>query len=54
MTREESNKAADEMMALLDLAKRALDADHLERALELVAKAHAIADTLPKAKLVLQ
>ena len=48
MTREEADKAADEMMRLLDLATAAMQADDLNRALELIAKVHAIADTLPK------
>ena len=47
MTREEADKAADEMMRLLDLATAAMQADDLNRALELIAKVHAIADTLP-------
>lgn len=48
MTREEADKAADEMMRLLDLATAAMQDDDLSRALVLVAKAYAIADTLPK------
>ena len=41
------NAAADQMIVLLDQAKDALDANDLERSLTLVAKAYAIADTLP-------
>ena len=48
MTREEADKAADEMMRLLDLATAAMQDDDLPRALALIAKVHAIADTLPK------
>ena len=42
------NKSAEEMMRLLDLATAAMQDDDLPRALALIAKVHAIADTLPK------
>jgi hypothetical protein len=48
MTRADAEKAADEMLRLLDLATAAMEADDMNRALELIAKVHAIADTLPK------
>jgi hypothetical protein len=47
MTKDEADKAADEMMRLLDLATLAMQDDDLKRALDLIAKVHAIADTLP-------
>lgn len=50
MTKDEADKAADEMLRLLDLATLAMQDDDLKRALELIAKVHAIADTLPLKK----
>ena len=48
MTKTQTDKLVDEMMALLDQATAALQNDDLNRALVLVAKAHVIADKLPK------
>ena len=54
MTREEADKAADEMMRLLDEATAALQANDLHRALVLTAQAAVIGDTLPRKKEALQ
>ena len=48
MTKAQADKIADEMLRLLDLATAAMQNDDLEGALKLIARVHAIADTLPK------
>ena len=47
MTKAQADKAADEMLRLLDLATAAMQNDDLEGALHLIARVHAIADRLP-------
>jgi hypothetical protein len=47
MTKQEADRAADKMLALLDQATAAMQDDDVVLALKLIAQVHAIADTLP-------